>query len=226
MRKMKSVFIGILFISIVHISGAQENGSSSIDPKIPKLILRCNVGSLINPFKQAASITADYRVLPRLSVDAGLGYYFHAWYLILDQKEESYRGPQFRIGTKFYYRDKKVDTWYIGLEAKHDRITHQIWGILHRQGGQYSEVALIPRRVNTWTGAARFGRLIYLDGSKKWILDLYCGLGILQYRVKHEFPDDTEGFLSRRAFFNFIYPEGLTTLPTVIYGAHLGYAFW
>lgn len=224
---MKYIISGILFLLIASICLAQEADKVAPDAQLPRWMLRTNMLSPINPFKQSASLTAEFPVLPQLTAEAVVGYTFHADRIFIDQAQESYRGPQFRIGMKYYSFLNKNNFWYLGLEGKHERITHRVWSNLLRQGGQFSEVALVPRKLTTWGGVGKIGFLFFLDPSKRLILDVYFGLGANRHFVKFDLPPDTEVITSvKGVLFSVLHPEGLSTLPAVVLGIHLGYAFW
>jgi hypothetical protein len=224
---MKSIILGILFLSIASICLAQEADKVAPDAQLPRWMLRTNMLSPLNPFKQSASFTAEFPVLPQLTAEAVVGYTFHAGSMFIDQAQESYRGPQFRIGMKYYSFLKKNDFFYLGIEAKHERITHLLWSTILRHGSQYSEVVLAPRNLTTWGGVGKVGFLFFLDPSKRLILDVYFGLGANRHFVKFDLPPDTEVITSvQGVLFSVLHPEGLSNLPTVVFGIHLGYAFW
>ena len=223
---MKSFIFSIFFFSFATIGFAQEESDAPKEHQVPKLILRTNMLTVINMFKQSASLTADYRLAPRISIDGSFGYFFHNGINRIREEGESYRGPQFRLGAKYFFYTKNSYPFYFGMEAKHNRINHYEWGNLLRQGGQYGELALIHRQVHTWGGAFRLGGLLYLDRSKNFILDIYGGLGFNQRTVKDDIPEDAERLTVPDRFFNFLYPNGVTTVPALIIGLHFGYAFW
>lgn len=223
---MKSMILGILLFQMAHLCLAQEADSLANDAQLPRWILRTNLLSPINPFKQSASLTAEYPLLPQLSVEASLVYTYHADRIFIDQNQESYRGPQFRLGLRYYYYQKKSNHWYFGLEVKHERITHQVWSNVLRQGGQYSEVALVPRKLTTWGSLGKMGFLFFLDPSKRFFMDLNFGLGVNRHFVKYDLPPDGEARIQQNGFGGFLHPEGLSSLPSLVWGVHLGYAFW
>lgn len=182
--------------------------------------------SLANPFRQSALITGDFSVRERISIDIGLGYYYSASQEFVDQDGETYRGPRLRLGGKYHFNIKNNLGLYVGFEGKHDRITNKQWGMLLRQGGQYVESALVDRNLQSYGAAARFGVSFFLGPEKNLLIDLYTGLGMVHHIVQFDTPEDAEFNFNRNSFFSLVMPQGENTIADVIFGVHIGYAFW
>lgn len=192
---------------------------------IPAVVLKTNATTLLNPFKQSVMLTADIRLARQLSVDVGLGAFLSSS-TFANQVGESYRGPRLRAGMKYYYEIRDQFMFYFGAEAKHNSVVNRQWSTVLRQGGQFQEIILIKREVNTWGGAGRFGGQFYMGAKKRVVVDLYVGAGWSAHHVAFGLPPDAERRLRDFQLFNFEYPAGRSNNLDILFGWHLGYAFW
>lgn len=223
---MKNTLLLILYLLTSLCIQAQDMGVSNVQQGLPSFMIKTNLMSLANPFRQSAILTGDFSVNERITMDIGLGYYYTASQEFVDQTGESYRGQRLRLGGKYHFNIKNNIALYAGFEGKHDRVTNKQWGTLLRQGGQYVESALVDRNLQSYGAAARFGVSFFLGPEKNLLIDLYAGLGMVHHIVQFDTPEDAEFNFNRNGFFSFLMPAGESTIPDLILGVHIGYAFW
>jgi hypothetical protein len=195
---------------------AQWSGNS-----IPRFTVKTNVTTSIVPAKLAVNLASDIRLAPRWSADADVGL-FYASTIFAKYKNETYIGPRLRAGFKYYY--KQDASAHIGLQVKYQSITNMTHKNMLRQGGQYQEILLVKRTVNSVGAAVRIGYHQYFGAQKHLLLDLYTGLGILYHDVAVHLPPDAELLQDGNALGEI--EPGKRFVPDVLFGIHLGYCFW
>lgn len=188
---------------------------------VPALLFKTNLTALINPAKPAATMAMDIRLAPRFSADAGVGYFLDSP-VFADEKGESYRGLRLRAGGKYYYRLTRHGAFHIGVEGKYHAVNNWINRNALRQGGQYQEILKVRREVRTVGLAARAGALFFGARNRRLIVEPYIGLGWAVHRVRFSPPPDAELLEETAGFFSFEYLEGVTALPDLLFGIHLG----
>lgn len=192
---------------------------------IPAVVLKTNMTTLVNIYKQSAMLSADFRIAPRASIDLGAGYFLSSL-TFARRQEESYTGPRLRAGFKYYYELTPRHIWSIGAEAKYNYVTHRSWENYLRQGGQYQETLMRDRRVTSKGMAARWSGLFFLGPEKRIVLEPYLGLGYVAHRVEiRNVPPDAE-LLREFRLFIFEFPQGRSAGLDFLLGFHLGYALY
>jgi hypothetical protein len=193
--------------------------------EMPRFTLKTNTSTLLHPFKPAIALTSDIRLSQRFSLDVGAGWILDGW-PFANQRGESYQGPRLRLGFKYIHSNPQSRSLgFLGVEAKYNDVIHQQWREVGRQGGQYREILMTRRLVKSTGLAYRMGRQFFLGASKRFIIEPYAGLGIALHTVTMNLPEDAIPF-PERGMFLFEYPEGRTLLMDMLYGIHIGYAFW
>lgn len=208
----------LFLLVLLPVSAAAQTDSLSI----PKLVLKANIAALANPFKPALALGADIRLHPRWSADAGLGYFLGSP-AFAQYDGESYTGPRLRAGLKYHYRITSSGVFHVGLETRYHDIAHTSIRNAMRQGGQYTEFLNTRRTLRTFGGAVRAGAQFFGSRNRRLLLEPYLGLGFARHRVAFSLPHDAE-LLDQGEFFDFEYPEGITWMPDVLFGVHLGFA--
>jgi hypothetical protein len=183
-----------------------------------------NAGVLLNPFKQAIAYTSDFRLAPRLSVDAGLGYFFNS-INFANTSGESYQGLRLRYGLKYALPSIEKTAFYVGVEGKYQYIRHISNKEVLRQGAQYLEILSVERNVRTNGLALRTGWYHYVSKNKRWMIEQYVGLGINFHQVRHLLPPDAELAETER-FLSFEIPDGKSNRAAFLLGLHIGYLLW
>lgn len=216
---MKTGFLAFLLLPVYAV--AQTPGADTLAP-VPAFFLKTNLTALLNPAKPAAAVALDVRLSRRFSADAGVGYILDAP-AFADEKGESYQGLRLRAGGKYYYRFTRYGAFHIGLEAKYQEVNHWSNRNALRQGGQYLEILNTRREVRTLGLAARAGALFFSTRNRRLIVEPYIGLGWAVHRVRFSPPPDAELLEETAGFFSFEYLEGVTALPDLLFGIHLGW---
>ncbi len=215
---MRTGFLAFLLLPVYAV--AQATGADSLTP-VPALILKTNLTALLNPAKPAAMVALDARLSQRFGADAGIGYILDSP-VFADEKGESYQGLRLRAGGKYYYRFTRYGAFHVGLEAKYQAVDHWSNRNALRQGGQYQEILHTRREVRTLGLSARAGALFFSARNSRLILEPYIGLGWAVHRVRFSPPPDAELLEETAGFFSFEYLEGVTALPDLLFGIHLG----
>lgn len=197
---------------------------SDAAPGIPRLTLKTNVSTLLNPFKQAYGFGTDLRLTQRTSVDLGAGAFINSA-TFANNKGESYRGLRLRAGFKYYLKQGVRYGFHIGLEGKYHDITNQTIREVFRQGQQYTEFLTIERKIKTVGLGVIAGWQFYLGQHRGFLIEPYAGVGVLLNNVTRSLPADAE-LLNREEFFSFEYEPGQHALPDLLIGVHVGFALW
>lgn len=222
------MFRTLLLLALLSAGALQAQDSTFTG--IPRLTLKTNVTTLLNPAKTSAMLTADLRLARRLSLDAGGGAFLFSS-VFADDDGEYYRGLRARGGIKYFPVLKPDFSWHIGIEAKHNNVNHRYWERVLRQGGQFEQILLLQRRVQSTGAALRTGVQFYLGDDKRLLLDLYIGMGFLANHVTEtNRPPDAEPLFFRDFQFfserSFRYLPGRSIIADYLMGMHIGYSFW
>lgn len=178
----------------------------------------------MNPYKQSASLHADLRLSPRFSLDLAAGAIFDSFFFA-NEKGESYRGPRYRAGLKYFYQIRPAAAQHVGIEARYNDVTHLFFRGALRQGGRYEEILLNERSVKSYGLALRYGVQFYLGNTRRLLLEPYGGFGAAWNQVSIFLPPDAE-LLPDRRFFTFEFREGTSPWFDILLGFHIGYVLW
>lgn len=190
--------------------------------RIPRLILKTNVGAPLFVAKQSWTVSADLRIAPRLSIQAGGGAFFYSG-TFAAREGESYKGLRLRYGVKYFASLSANSAFYVGLEAKYHDIRHRKYRDVFRQGQQYIENLLTDRRVRTHAVGWCIGVQTWNGKRKRLLIEPYSGFGIGFHTVRHLLPADAEP-IGGEGVLEFA--TGKSRLPELFFGMHIGFAIW
>lgn len=193
---------------------------------VPNATLKFNIPVLIIDPKHAFFVSTDTRLGNNWSLDMGVGYFFY----LNDRaiyKDESFSGVRGRVGIKYYYLFGRRLAPYIGLEGMLNRFNIKEYEQVCRFGCQYWENLIVDKEVKASGISTRTGLQIFLGEKKRFMFDVYAGLGYKFVEVDENIPADAENF-DRLNFFESLYDsgEGDYHVPNIILGIHFGYVFW
>jgi hypothetical protein len=195
-------------------------------PGLPGLVIRASLLPLGNQFKQSANLATDIRLNDQISVDLGAGWMLGSTAFV-KYRGESYQGPRFRAGFKYFIQTEARQAAHIGVEAVYQEVLHRKYRNVLRQGGQYAQTLLDRRHVRTTGIYLRTGNYFYLSRNRRWMMEPQFGLGLRFHTVWRSNPPDVEILPpGRGTFFTFEYDEGRSNTLHLLLGLHLGYAFW
>lgn len=216
---MRSTMLFACLLSVL-IGYAQESG----DETIPGLLVKTNLLTAVNPFKSLATLGADIRLSPRWAAEVGGGRYFGGS-AFADDDGETYQGWHWNAGFRCYLVRQRASAAYIGADAQKGDVVNQRRYRLSRQGGAYNEIALLDRNVNTLTLAPKAGLLIYMGAKRRFVFDIYSGIGVRFSDVGVDLPADAAFLPNDQGLFeiNVDINEGQDVRPIYQIGVHLAY---
>jgi hypothetical protein len=224
MRWCGMYFFMLCLLSSANTLTAQDDQSEP-EHRIPRFTIKTNPLMVINPFKQAATLTSDLRLGPDLSVDLGLGWFTGSSNFAQFQGE-SYTGPRLRLGAKYFVTSGESGL-YIGPEFKYQQVKNEHFQSVLRQGDQYTQRMLIQRDITSYGALFRLGVHSYFDKRKHWLIDIYMGGGVISHQVKRTgIPSDGTIFADDDLGLDFEMNAGKSQFPDVIAGFTVGYAVW
>lgn len=189
---------------------------------IPKATLKYNVAALANIFRSSLFVSSDIYITRNMAVDVGVGWFFGS--VLRQFQEESFNGYRQRIGFKYlFFSDRKVSP-YIGAETKFNYIQETRIETLSMSGGQYTELTPLKRNTQTYGIAFRGGAHFIPGKNRRFILDIYTGIGYKYTAVKMPIPANAELL----TFENMVQLEknpGNYHLPDFLFGINVGYCF-
>lgn len=215
-------------------ANAQEEapipGSRRVGPKqkpsyiVPQATLKFNVAALANIFRSSLFFSSDIHFSKNIVADVGIGWFFGS--VLQENKGESLNGLRFRTGFKYVFLPHRKVAPYVGLEGKLNYLAEKDFYNLQRFGGQYMEIALLPRRTQMYGAAARWGMHIIPDKKRRFIMDLYMGVGFKSVIVDFSLPEDAVIVnFGGPDIFSFRQSPGKHILPDMLFGVSLGYCF-
>jgi hypothetical protein len=214
----------LLLMLCLFLPAALSGQDSLARPDIPRLTIKTNPLTVMNYFKPSASLHLDLRLSRRFGLDLGAGAIFDSS-IFADHKGESYRGPRFRAGLKYYHQIEESAAFHVGIAAKYNDVTHMFFRRALRQGGRYEEILLNKRKVKSYGAALQYGVQLYLGDDRRLLLEPYAGFGVSWNKVSISLPPDAE-LLRDRRFFTFEFPEGTSPWFDILLGFHIGYVLW
>jgi hypothetical protein len=213
-----------LFVLIIQTTlQAQKTATTSDD--LPKYTIKTSVSSLLNPIKTSIQLATDVRLSPVLSADLSVGNYISSLQYA-QYKGESIGGLNTKLGLKFHYNPDYDRCLYIGVEAKYQDIQNKFFQNVLRQGGAYSERMLIPRHFRTQGVASRTGIQFNLGEKRRFILDLYAGLGYAIETITTKIPKDAIPENNSLPLSVFQIKSGQRDKIYLVGGIHFGVAIW
>jgi len=215
---MRTIVFLILFLPVC-LTAQKESG-------IPFFTLKTNVSALLNPIKQAWTISGDLRLTPEFSADIGAGTFLGSPLQFAQREGESYKGLRLRAGLKYYLIQRNRYAFHVGLEGKYHDIKHITIRQVLRQGQQYLEILPVERTLKTYGVAGRTGWQFYLGANKRLLLEPYLGFGMATHQVRRILPSDAELFDGEEGFLSFEYEQGKSVWPDILLGVYLGVALW
>lgn len=157
-----------------------------------------------------------------MAVDVGAGWFFGS--VLQQHKEESMTGYRQRIGFKYlFFSDRKVSP-YVGAETKFNYIQQTRVETLSMSGGQYLQFTPLRKTTQTYGLAFRGGIHVIPGKSRRFILDIYGGIGYKHVIVKMPVPANTE-LLTFETMIPIERGVGIYNLPDLLFGFSLGYCF-
>lgn len=212
----------ILFLLPVCLSA--QTGRDTAAPGIPLLAFKINAIPLLNPFKQAIAVSADLRLAPRFSVNAGAGSFLGS-IAFANVEGESYTGLRLRAGVKYFPAVSKTSAFYVGIESKYHDINHLRFRRVFRQGQQYLELMKTKREVKTRGLAFCAGGQFYEGPKKRLLIEPFFGLGVAWHEVTLPLPPDAE-LVEEEEFISLEYDPGRSRILDVLLGIHVGVSMW
>ncbi len=224
---LKTWIVCAVCLLICHQIGAQNDApEEQIEvPKVridnPKWALKTNLLNL-TPWRLSASVGVDIRLYRNLALELDGGSFltsFHA-----SQIGESYRGPRLWATLKYHIAHYNRSVMYIGLMYKHYDIRNTRYRYLERQGGQFTEYALLGRDIKVRGGLLRYGCQFHLGPQKRLILEPSIAVGFSQRTIQHDpIPPDAE--YRRRIDGNETWElrPGIFNLPDGMLGVYIGW---
>jgi hypothetical protein len=213
--------LGALVLCVPALGQTQDAGSGP-----PVLVFRVSALPLTQHIKQSANLATDIRLNDQISVDLGLGWMLGSL-VFARYRGESYQGPRFRAGIKYFLHASHRQAVHIGTELLYQDVLHRKYRQVLRQGGQYAEHILDRRHARTTGIYLRTGTHIYLGRHRRWLLEPQVGLGIRLHEVWRSNPPDVEIIPpGRGTLFTFEYPEGRSRTLHLLLGLQVGYALW
>lgn len=204
---------------------AHAQPESKISDEVPKWLLKTNLTTLFNIFHPTAVVGADYRFASRWAAELGVGTYLGAS-VFATERGESYQGLQGYGALRYYYRRRMANFTYFGLELRASHAVNARRYLLSRQGDAFTQVALLDREVSTRTVAPKIGKLVYVGGTRRLLLDIYVGIGLMYTEVSIQAipPDAVIVPPVREAFaINVDFPDGEERRPAFLAGVNLVY---
>lgn len=199
----------------------QDSGST-----LPVLVVRASMLPMMQNLKQSANLAADLRVSEGISADLGMGWMLGS-FVFARYRGESYQGPRFRAGIKYFLHSDERQAVHIGAELTYQDILHRKYRSALRQGGQYAERILDRRHVRTTGLYLRTGMHFYLGRHRRWLLEPQAGLGIRLHEVWRGNAPDVEIMPpGRGTLFTFEYPDGKCRNLHLLVALQLGYVLW
>lgn len=219
--------IFVIFIVVFYLAtlNAQTNEKLNKGFDIPKVHLKTNFTFLINPIRPSAMLSTGIKHTENFSLELGLGYYIN-FKTYTKRTQDKYTGPRIHASYKYFFRNGEDDSWFIGMEGRYDWITNSRWETLSRQGGQFSEIRLVDKKINSASLFIQVGKLLFLDQKKHFFLDFYVGTGVIRHEVHWDLPDDATILENGFNFPINHFPLGLTVRPRLWLGVNIGYAIW
>lgn len=214
----------LLLLLCLCLPAALSGQDSLLRPGLPLLTIKTNPLTALNPYKYSASLHADVRLSPRFSLDLGAGAIFDSAFFA-NEKGESYRGPRFRAGLKYFYQIRPRAAQHLGIEARYNDVTHLFFRSALRQGGRYEEILLNERSVKSYGVSLRYGVQFYLGNTRRLLLEPYAGFGAAWNQVSISLTPDAE-LLGDGRFFSFEFREGTSPWFDILLGFHIGYVLW
>jgi hypothetical protein len=191
---------------------------------IPRFTLKTNLVPLIQPFKRAAVLAAEYRLRQNLTTELSVGYFFESR-TFARYEGEHYRGPRLRLNLKYYAPLASGAAFFAGIGGKYQRIDHQYFELYERQGAQYFEQLPQQRNVSTFGAALQFGFQVRAGWQDRFLLEFFSGVGGAWHEVSlGPIPADARNLDSRRGAFNvFRYDTGRSGTLDFLFGIQMGY---
>lgn len=198
---------------------------TTISDEVPKWLLKTNLTTLLNIFHPTAVVGADYRFAPAWAAELGVGTYLGAS-VFATERGETYQGIQGYAALRYYYKRRTANFTYFGLELRGSYAINERRYLLSRQGEAYTQVTLLDRTVSTRSISPKIGKLFYIGGTRRLLLDIYAGIGQRYSAVSLEaIPPDAVIVPSRRdgSGFDYDLPDGEERLPVFLGGVNLVY---
>jgi hypothetical protein len=202
---------------------AQEKDSLRTRQRAP-FTLKTSVMNLLNPIHQSVDLLADIPLAPRWGVEVGIGRLF-ASTAFANYVDETYLGFKLKSAIKYSVLQSAENDTYISLAFKYQDVNNDHYVNTLRQGAQYTEWLLERKRRITWGAAIRIGAQFYLGNRKRFLLETFGGVGLRQLRISNiGLPPDVD-VLNVWRIFTLHRPAGIYTLPDVMMGFNVGWAF-
>lgn len=224
-KPQKIYFVILITVLFISTSNGQTKEDLNQGNTIPKVYLKTNLTFLINPIRSSAMLSTGIKHTEDYSFEIGLGYYLNS-NTYANRKREKYTGPRVQAAYKYFFYNGKMDSWFAGLEVGCDWITNSSWETLSRQGGQFSEISLVDKKINSASLSLQLGQLLFLDQNKHFFLEFYTGAGMIMHDVHWELPEDAMIIEGDVNFFLNSFSPGRTFKPRLWLGVNIGYAIW
>jgi hypothetical protein len=189
--------------------------------RLPRLSIKTNLLTLIYPVKQSCTGGLDYNFAGRWNIEAGGGFFFHST-RSSRLKNEYYQGPRWYAGIKYSVEVNESSNLYLGAMFKYDHIQNRQYDLWLRYGGQYQQYIFTERDIRSHVGLGYFGVQLYSKHNRRWILDVYSGIGRIKRTVKST-GQPIDGEIVERTLFEIEYPDGDRVAVNLQFGFQLGY---
>ena len=216
----------LLFFGFLLLTGFVQAQRALRPPvELPRATVKFNLFPLLSATKQGLIAAGDFRVSPRMAVDAGLGWYFNSSFLA-GREGEYYQGLGLRAGAKYYFPKREKGIFFLGLDSTFNYIRHLSYREAFRQGQQYVQILPVHRKVLNYGISLRAGGPTFFGRKKQFIVEPVVGLGVQFFEVSRKLPPDAELLIPERALITFEVEPGSTRLVDVYFGLWFGVVLW
>jgi len=189
---------------------------------IPKATLKMNASTLMDLFRPSLFISSDIYVTKHVVVDIGAGWFFGT--VLQRYKSETMNGYRQRLGFKYLFLPERKVSPYVGVEGKFNHIVQKNIETVSWYNNQYTEIALIPKKIQNYGGAIRAGMHVIPDRQRRFILDVYSGFGYKYTSITKKVPANAQTFSFNQ---EFLAERGVGNYQDAdfLFGFSLGYCF-
>jgi len=202
---------------------AQGKDSLRIRQRAP-FTLKTSVMNLLNPIHQSVDLLADIPLAPRWGIEVGAGMLF-ASTVFATYQDETYLGFKLKSAIKYSLIQSAENDTYVSLAFKYQDVNNDHYVNTLRQGAQYTEWLLERKRRVTWGAAFRIGAQFYLGDRKRFLLETFGGVGLRQLKISDRNRPSDVDVINEWQLFTLDRPAGIYTLPDVMMGFNVGWAF-
>ena len=189
-----------------------------------KLVLKFAPFSLLDPNRSVIQFGLEYKPLEWLGLQADYGYKFtplqiFAW----NSAKENHKYFTLRAETRFYFKPVDVFKFYLATEAFYIPQTYRLYNATVIRDTVEMQYDYSDINRSAIGGTLKAGATVNL--GKRFMVDVYAGLGIRQRSIKHHTHIETPlpDYLFREWTSPVELHEGTKTLPHISLGAKIAY---